>query len=77
LEPNSSCDNEEQDDDASSLRRKGGIVFHVIGKKKIACSNFVEILVVSIESKKIIDEIKLMTKSKQKLLRIFIVLAMI
>jgi hypothetical protein len=76
LEPNSSCDNEEQDD-ASSLRRKGGIVFHAIGKKKIDCSNFVEILVVSIESKKIIDEIKLMTKSKQTLLRIFIVLPMI
>jgi hypothetical protein len=58
LEPNISCDDEEEDDDVASLKRKGEIVFHAIGKKKIACSNFVEILVVAIESKKIIDELQ-------------------
>jgi hypothetical protein len=58
LEPNISSDNEEEDDDVASLRKKGEIVFHAIGKKKIDCSNFVEILVVAIESKKIIDELQ-------------------
>jgi hypothetical protein len=57
LEPNISSDNKEEDDDVASLRKKGEIVFHAIGKKKIACSNFVEILFVAIESKKIIDEL--------------------
>jgi hypothetical protein len=56
LEPTISSDNEEENDDVASLRKKGEIVFHAIGKKKIASSNFVEILVVAIESKKIIDE---------------------
>jgi hypothetical protein len=41
LEPTVSSDNEEEDDDVSSLRKKGAIVFHAIGKKKIACSNFI------------------------------------
>jgi hypothetical protein len=58
LKPTISSDNEEEDDDVASLRKKGEIVFQAIGKKKIACSNFVEILVVSIESKKIIDELQ-------------------
>jgi hypothetical protein len=58
LEPNLSSDNEEEDDDVASLKKKGEIVFRAIGKKKIACSNFVEILVVAIESKKIIDELQ-------------------
>jgi hypothetical protein len=34
LEPNISCDDEEEDDDVASLKRKGEIVFHAIGKKK-------------------------------------------
>jgi hypothetical protein len=42
LEPNISCDNEEYDDDDASLKKKGELVFHAIGKKKIACSNFVK-----------------------------------
>jgi hypothetical protein len=58
LEPSISCDDEEEDDDVASLKKKGEIVFHAIGKKKIACSNFVEILVINIESKKIIDELQ-------------------
>jgi hypothetical protein len=58
LEPNISCDDEEEDDDVAALRKKGEIVFHAIGKKKIACSKFVEILVVAIESKKIIDKLQ-------------------
>jgi hypothetical protein len=58
LEPNLSCDNEEEDDDVASLETKGEILFHAIGKKKIACANFVEILVVAIESKKIINELQ-------------------
>jgi hypothetical protein len=53
LEPNISCDDKEKDDDVASLKSKGEIVFHAIGKKKIACSNLFEILVVAIESKKI------------------------
>jgi hypothetical protein len=58
LKPTICSDNEEEDDDVASLRKKGEIVFQAIGKKKIACSNFNEILVVSIESKKIIDELQ-------------------
>jgi hypothetical protein len=57
LEPNISCDDEEEDDDVASLKKKGEIVFYAIGKKKIVCSNFVEILVITIERKKIIDEL--------------------
>jgi hypothetical protein len=58
LEPTISSDHEEEDDYVASLRQKGEIVFHAIGKKKITCSNFVDILVAAIESKKIVDELQ-------------------
>jgi hypothetical protein len=66
LEPTISSDNEEEDDDVASLRKKGEMVFHAIGKKKIACSNFVEILVVAIESNKIIDELLYHDKEQEE-----------
>jgi hypothetical protein len=66
FEPNISSDNEEEYDDVASLRKKGEIVFHAIDKKKIACSDFVEILVVAIESKKIIDELQSHDEEQEK-----------
>jgi hypothetical protein len=66
LKPNLSCDDEQEDDDVASLKRKGEIVFHAIGKKKIACSNFAEILVVAIESKRIIDELQSHDEEKEE-----------
>jgi hypothetical protein len=66
LKPNLSCNDEEEDDDDASLKKKGEIVFHAIGKKKIDCSNFVEIMVVAIESKKIIDELQSHDEEKEE-----------
>ena len=40
----------------ASLHDKGEVVFHALRKDKIACSKFVEILVVAIESQKLIVE---------------------
>ena len=62
LEPNISCDDEDDDseedndDDIASLNEKGKMIFHALRKNKNACSNFVEILTIAIESKKLIKE---------------------
>ena len=62
LEPNISCDDEDDDseedndDDIASLNEKGKMIFHALRKNKNACSNFVEILTIVIESKKLIKE---------------------
>ena len=58
LETNIYCDNEDDDsdedndDDIASLNKKGEMVFHALRKNKNACSNFTEILTITMESKK-------------------------
>jgi hypothetical protein len=66
LEPTISSDHEEEDDYVASLKKKGEIVFQAISKKKIACSNFVDILVAAIESKKIVDELQSHDEEKEE-----------
>ena len=60
LEPNIYCENEdddsdEVDDDIASLNKKGEMVFHALRKNNNACYNFVEILTIAIESKKLFE----------------------
>ena len=57
LEPNISSDDKDEDNeveeiDVVSLRNKGEMIYGVLCKNKIACSNFVEILTIAIESQK-------------------------
>ena len=47
---------EEEEDCIASLHEKGEIVFRVLGKDKIALSNFIEILTIAIESQKLIEK---------------------
>jgi hypothetical protein len=59
FEPNTSSDDEDEDIeeeevDVASLNKKGEMVFHVLCRNKIACSNFMEILTIAIESQKLI-----------------------
>ena len=58
LEPNISCDDEDYnyEEDIDSLNKKGKMIFHALRKNKNACSNFVEILTIAIESKKLIKK---------------------
>ena len=58
LDPNISHDDcdDDFDDSVSSLKEKGQIVFNALRKNKSVCSNFIEILTIAIESKKLIDE---------------------
>ena len=45
-------DNEGEEDRIAYLQDKGEMIYHVLCKNKIACSNFVEILTIAIESQK-------------------------
>src|SRR3954467_3718241 len=51
-------DNVEEDDIIASLKIKGEMIFKVLHKNKIACSNFMEIMSIAIEGKKYIEELE-------------------
>jgi hypothetical protein len=64
LEPNPTYDCEDkvnEEDNVAYLNKKGEIVFYAHRKNKITCSNFFEILAVSIEGKKLLRKRKSMT----------------
>jgi hypothetical protein len=62
--PNISNDDDDSDDgdieeeDDTSIREKGEIVFHALRKNKIASSNFIEIMTIAIECKKHFEELE-------------------
>ena len=68
LEPNTSCDNEDEDDDCLNMIKEdddvfalhdmGEIVYHAIKKDKIACSNFVDILSFAMENHATIEQLQ-------------------
>src|SRR3954467_9676239 len=51
-------DNVEEDDNIASLNIKGEMIFKALHKNKIACSNFMEIMLIAIEGKKYIEELE-------------------
>ena len=67
LDPNiSHADSDDDfDDSMSSLNKKGQILFHALRKNKNVCSNFIEMLTIAIESKKLIDEHEYITEKMQ------------
>ena len=63
LEPNTSCDdededNEEEDDGVFALHDMGEIVYRAICKDKISRSNFIDILTFAMKNNEIIEKLE-------------------
>ncbi|KAE8781199.1 hypothetical protein D1007_45556 [Hordeum vulgare] len=55
VDDNKDEDHDEESDNIASLKIKGEMIFKALRKNKIACSNFMEIMSISIEGKKYIE----------------------
>ncbi|KAE8820537.1 hypothetical protein D1007_01278 [Hordeum vulgare] len=58
VDDNEDEDKDKESDDIASLKTMGEMIFKSLYKNKLACSNFMEIMSISTEGKKYIEELE-------------------